>query len=67
VQCLEVVVGFTADNGASDFGNRRASAVRPREPLPVLLTVDEAATLLRTGSQRAPKTVNNVLTVLSTL
>ncbi len=41
-------MGFHVDHGASDFGDRRASAARPRESLPVLLTVDEAATLLRT-------------------
>ena len=41
-------MGFNVDNGASDFGDRRASAARPRESFPVLLTVDEAATLLRT-------------------
>jgi excisionase family DNA binding protein len=41
-------VGSTLDNGAGDFGNRRASASRLREPLRMLLTVDETATLLRT-------------------
>ena len=38
----------TVDNGASGFGDGRASADRPRVSLPVLLTVDEAAALLRT-------------------
>ena len=38
----------TVDNRASDFGDGRPPAARPRESLPVLLTVDEAATLLRT-------------------
>ena len=38
----------TVDNRARDFVDGRASAGRPRESLPVLLTVDEAATLLRT-------------------
>jgi excisionase family DNA binding protein len=38
----------TVDNGASNFGDGRASAGRHRVSLPVLLTVDEAATLLRT-------------------
>jgi len=41
-------VRSTVDNGASDFGDGRAPAGRPRDSLPVLLTVDEAATLLRT-------------------
>ena len=36
------------DNRASDFGDKRPPAARPRQELPVLLTVDEAATLLRT-------------------
>ena len=39
---------FTLDNRARDFVDGRASAARSRESLPVLLTVDEAATLLRT-------------------
>ena len=38
----------TVDNRTSDFGDRASSAGRPRHTLPVLLTVDEAATLLRT-------------------
>ena len=38
----------TVDNGASNFGDGHASARRPRSSLPLLLTVDEAATLLRT-------------------
>ena len=38
----------TVDNRASDFGGQRLSAGRPRHALPMLLTVDEAATLLRT-------------------
>ena len=36
------------DNGASDFDDRRVPAGRPRDSLPMLITVDEAATLLRT-------------------
>ena len=39
---------FTVDNGASDFGDGALHVGRPRDSLPVLLTVDEAATLLRT-------------------
>jgi excisionase family DNA binding protein len=41
-------MGSTVDKGAGDVGNGRASAERLREPLRVLLTVDETATLLRT-------------------
>ena len=40
---------FTVHNGASNFDDAIArTPVRGRDPLPVLLTVDEAATLLRT-------------------
>jgi excisionase family DNA binding protein len=42
------VVRSIVDNRASDFGDKRPPAARPRQALPVLLTVDEAATLLRT-------------------
>ena len=42
------VVRSIVDNRASDFGDKRPPAGRPRQDLPVLLTVDEAATLLRT-------------------
>ena len=38
----------TVDNRVSDFGEERPPGDRPRHALPVLLTVDEAATLLRT-------------------
>ena len=38
----------TVDNRARNLVDGRAFAGRPRESLPVLLTVDEAATLLRT-------------------
>ena len=38
----------TVDNRASDFGDESLPAARPRHALPVLLTVDEAASLLRT-------------------
>ena len=38
----------TLDNSASDFGGRRLSAGRTRDSLPMLLTVAEAAALLRT-------------------
>jgi excisionase family DNA binding protein len=41
-------VQFTADNSADNFGDDRPFAGRPRDSLPVLLTVDEAAALLRT-------------------
>jgi excisionase family DNA binding protein len=41
-------VQSTVDNGGSNFDDRRASASRPRDSLPLLLTVAEAATLLRT-------------------
>ena len=39
---------FTVENGASNFGDDRAPAGRRRDSLPLLLTVDEAAALLRT-------------------
>lgn len=39
---------FPADNTADNFGGGRPSAGRPQHSLPVLLTVDEAAALLRT-------------------
>lgn len=42
------VVQITADNGGRNLGVERAFAHRTRESLPMLLTVDEAATLLRT-------------------
>ena len=38
----------TVDNSGQDLGERSASASRTRDSLPMLLTVDEAATLLRT-------------------
>ena len=38
----------SVDNDASNFREGRASPGRLSEPVPVLLTVDEAATLLRT-------------------
>ena len=38
----------TVDNRTSDFGDESSSAGRSRHTLPMLLTVDEAATLLRT-------------------
>ena len=38
----------TVDNSSRNFGERSASASRTRDSLPMLLTVDEAATLLRT-------------------
>jgi excisionase family DNA binding protein len=41
-------VQFTVDNGASNASDRGVSGYRSRDSLPVLLTVDEAATLLRT-------------------
>jgi excisionase family DNA binding protein len=41
-------VPSTVDNRARDFVHGCASAGRPRESLPILLTVDEAAALLRT-------------------
>jgi len=41
-------VQFTGENDAGDSGDERASAGRHRASLPVLLTVDEAASLLRT-------------------
>ena len=39
---------FTVDKGADDATDRGVSRYRSRDPLPVLLTVDEAAALLRT-------------------
>lgn len=39
---------FTVHNAASNFDDASAHPVRGRDPLPVLITVDEAATLLRT-------------------
>ena len=39
---------FTADNATSNFGDKPGPSVRTRDMLPVLLTVDEAAALLRT-------------------
>ena len=39
---------FTVDNGTGNLGDGRAFPRRARESLPVLLTVDEAAALLRT-------------------
>jgi len=36
------------DNRIGDFGDVRSAAGRPPHTLPILLTVDEAATLLRT-------------------
>ena len=39
---------FTADNSQNNFAGRLLSAYRDRDTLPVLLTVDEAAALLRT-------------------
>ena len=36
------------DNNPNDFGDRRLSAGRARDSLPMLLTVDEAAASLRT-------------------
>ena len=39
---------FTVHNGASNFDDASVRLDRRRAPLPVLLTVDEAATLLRT-------------------
>jgi hypothetical protein len=41
-------VHFTVDNGISDFGDARVPGHRSCASLPVLLTVDEAAALLRT-------------------
>jgi excisionase family DNA binding protein len=41
-------VRSTLGDGASDFGDRRVPTGRARDSLPMLLTVDEAATLLRT-------------------
>ena len=38
----------TVDNRTTDFGAERSAAGRPRHTLPILLTVDETATLLRT-------------------
>src|SRR6188474_2698858 len=42
------VVPFTVHNAASNFDDASAHPVRGRDPLPVLITVDEAAALLRT-------------------
>ena len=39
---------FTVDNDVGNSGYERASVGRSRVSLPVLLTVDEAASLLRT-------------------
>ena len=39
---------FTVDNHSGNSGDERASVGRSRVSLPVLLTVDEAASLLRT-------------------
>ena len=39
---------FTVHNGASNLDDANAHPGRRLEPFPVLLTVDEAATLLRT-------------------
>jgi excisionase family DNA binding protein len=41
-------VQFAVDNGAADSGGEHSSDRRRRASLPVLLTVDEAASLLRT-------------------
>jgi excisionase family DNA binding protein len=41
-------VPFTLHNGTSDFDDASVHPGRHRDSLPVLLTVDEAATLLRT-------------------
>jgi excisionase family DNA binding protein len=41
-------VRFTADHHARNVGDERPPAARTRHTLPMLLTVDEAATLLRT-------------------
>jgi excisionase family DNA binding protein len=41
-------VQFSVDSPAGDSGHERASHARSRASLPVLLTVDEAASLLRT-------------------
>jgi excisionase family DNA binding protein len=41
-------VQFTVDKGASNARDRAVSRYRSRDSLPVLLTVDEAAALLRT-------------------
>jgi len=41
-------VPFTVHNGASNFDGGSTHVGRRCDPLPVLLTVDEAATLLRT-------------------
>jgi excisionase family DNA binding protein len=42
------VVQFSVDNGAGEFGDAPSAVGRSRASLPVLLTVDEAAALLRT-------------------
>ena len=39
---------FSVDHQARDFADEHLPAAPPRRALPVLLTVDEAATLLRT-------------------
>ena len=39
---------FTVQNGTGNFDDGRVNAARGRATFPVLLTVDEAATLLRT-------------------
>jgi excisionase family DNA binding protein len=41
-------VQFTVDKGAGNRSDRDVSRYRSRDSLPVLLTVDEAAALLRT-------------------
>jgi excisionase family DNA binding protein len=41
-------VQFSVDKGASNASNRGAFRYRSRDSIPVLLTVDEAAALLRT-------------------
>jgi excisionase family DNA binding protein len=41
-------VPFPVHNDASEFDDQSAHKGRRRQPLPVLLTVDEAATFLRT-------------------
>jgi excisionase family DNA binding protein len=41
-------VRSSVNNHASNLGDKRPFTGRPRESLPVLLTVDEAAALLRT-------------------
>jgi excisionase family DNA binding protein len=41
-------VQFSVDKSTREFGDERSSVGRSRASLPVLLTVDEAAALLRT-------------------